>query len=194
MAESIADETTSSSCSLFGGALICSIPTPHVDISQVRQVPDNQEVFTHPNTDQSIVVELLEYQNIASGQEAARAHYLDISQANNSTETVVLNQESIETNSIAMEKCTGCHYLTGTQKIAKFNESEENSNLVRVQLVLFRLQEFDTDLVVTFNDPVSVSVGSSSSSKKGEGHKWQLEQFRDLVSSIRLLDESIFNV
>ena len=191
MAENISDETSPGS--LFGGALTCSLPTPRVDISEMRQVPDNQEVFAHPLTDQSIVIELLEYQNIASGLEAARVHYQDISQANNSTDTVVLSHEVIETNSIAMGRCTGCHYLTGTQKITKFNESEEDSNVVRVQLVLYRLQEFNTDLVVTYNDPVSISAGSSSK-KGGEGDKWSLEQFRELVNSIRLVDDSIFNV
>ena len=191
MAENMTNETTSP-CALFGGAVACFLPIPRMDISEVRQVPDNQEVYAHPKTDQSIVIELLEYQNIASGEEATRAHYLDISQANKSTETVVLSHEEIETNRIAIKKCTACHYLTGTQKIAKFNESEEDSNIVRVQLVLYRLQEFDTDLVVTFNDPVSVSAGSSSN-KGGEGNNWDLEQFKDLVSSIRLLDESIFN-
>ena len=29
--------------------------------SEVRQVPDNQEVFVHPGTDQSVIIEILEY-------------------------------------------------------------------------------------------------------------------------------------
>ena len=189
MAENI--ESRTSMGSLYGGAITCLLPTPRVDISELRQVPDNQEVFTHPHTDQSVIVELLEYQNVASGLEAARLHYLDISQANNSTDTVILSHEVIDTNNTAMEKCISCHYLTGTQKIAKFNESVEESNLVRVQLVLYRLQEYGTDLVVTYNDPVQISEGSSS--KKGEGGKWDLQQFKEVVSSIKVIDASLFN-
>ena len=30
-------------------------------ISDVRQVPDNQEVFTHSRTDQSMIIEILEF-------------------------------------------------------------------------------------------------------------------------------------
>lgn len=29
--------------------------------SDLRQIPDNQEVFAHPVTDQSIIIEILEY-------------------------------------------------------------------------------------------------------------------------------------
>ena len=32
---------------------------PVID-SVVRQIPDNQEVFVHPGTDQSIIIELME--------------------------------------------------------------------------------------------------------------------------------------
>ena len=28
--------------------------------SVIRQIPDNQEVFVHPNTDQSIIIEIME--------------------------------------------------------------------------------------------------------------------------------------
>ncbi|KAI6653704.1 Ran guanine nucleotide release factor [Oopsacas minuta] len=193
MAENmIVDEIKTTPASLYGGALICSLPTPRVDVSELRQVPDNQEVFAHPYTDQSIIIELLEYQNVASGHEAARLHYQDISQANNSIETAILSHEVVDTSNITMEKCIACHYLTGTQKIAKFNETVEQSNLVRVQLVLYRLQEYNTDVVVTYNDPVKISEGSSS--KKEEAEKWELQQFSEVVKSIKLVDASIFNV
>ena len=31
------------------------------NFSDFRQIPDNQEVFTHAETDQSIIVEIMEY-------------------------------------------------------------------------------------------------------------------------------------
>ncbi|KAH0626242.1 hypothetical protein JD844_001089 [Phrynosoma platyrhinos] len=37
----------------------------------MRQVPDNQEVFVHPCTDQSIIMELLEYQAGVPDENAA---------------------------------------------------------------------------------------------------------------------------
>lgn len=40
--------------------------------SDLRPVPDNQEVFCHPVTDQSLIVELLELQAHVRGEAAAR--------------------------------------------------------------------------------------------------------------------------
>lgn len=40
--------------------------------SDLRPVPDNQEVFCHRVTDQSLIVELLELQAHVRGEEAAR--------------------------------------------------------------------------------------------------------------------------
>ena len=34
--------------------------TLHLIFSDVRQVPDNQEVFSHSRTDQSLIIEILE--------------------------------------------------------------------------------------------------------------------------------------
>ena len=39
--------------------------------SQIRQVPDNQEVFAHLETDQSVLIELLEYSGDVQGTQAA---------------------------------------------------------------------------------------------------------------------------
>ncbi|KAL7977695.1 hypothetical protein Chor_009644 [Crotalus horridus] len=57
---------------LFGGAFSARLPPGGLDISEMRQVPDNQEVFVHPSTDQSIIVELLEYQAGVADENAAR--------------------------------------------------------------------------------------------------------------------------
>lgn len=44
---------------LFGGAMSAAIPARFVDASRFREVPDNQEVLVDPDTDQSIIVEIL---------------------------------------------------------------------------------------------------------------------------------------
>lgn len=42
--------------------------------SDLRQIPDNQEVFAHPVTDQSIIMEILEYVD-KDDEEAIRYNY-----------------------------------------------------------------------------------------------------------------------
>ena len=45
---------------LFGGAILASFPARYVDVSDFRPVPDNQEVWTDANRDESVIVEILE--------------------------------------------------------------------------------------------------------------------------------------
>lgn len=47
---------------LFGGSLSIKLPDNFhfQDVSEIRQVPDNQEVFVFKNSDASIIIELLE--------------------------------------------------------------------------------------------------------------------------------------
>ena len=40
--------------------------------SEIREVPDNQEVFHHQKTDQSIMFDILEYQDQVHGNEAIK--------------------------------------------------------------------------------------------------------------------------
>ncbi len=53
---------------LFLGTNVCKVmlvllcfSLPYFPPSDLREVPDNQEVFVHPHTDQSIILEILEY-------------------------------------------------------------------------------------------------------------------------------------
>lgn len=45
---------------LFGGALSIKVPKDFKDVSAFRQVPDHQEVFVSNDSDDSLIVELLE--------------------------------------------------------------------------------------------------------------------------------------
>ncbi|KAI1365109.1 hypothetical protein F5Y08DRAFT_304879 [Xylaria arbuscula] len=50
--------TTYKSTPLFGGALVCDLPTNFADVSKLRQVPDNQEVYIDKDGFTSIIIEI----------------------------------------------------------------------------------------------------------------------------------------
>ncbi|KAI1165305.1 Mog1p/PsbP-like protein [Nemania serpens] len=52
--------TTYQATPLFGGALVCDLPTKFADVSQLRQVPDNQEVYIDKDGFTSIIIEINE--------------------------------------------------------------------------------------------------------------------------------------
>ena len=45
---------------VFGGGIIVKVPKDFKDVSQFRQVPDNQEVFVSSTSDETLIIELLE--------------------------------------------------------------------------------------------------------------------------------------
>jgi hypothetical protein len=45
---------------LFGGAISSTFPVRFQDVSNIRQVPDHQEVFVDPARDESLIFELLD--------------------------------------------------------------------------------------------------------------------------------------
>ncbi|KAM6450104.1 ran guanine nucleotide release factor isoform 1-T1 [Liasis olivaceus] len=179
---------------LFGGAFSARLPPGSLDISEMRQVPDNQEVFVHPSTDQSIIMELLEYQAGVPDENAARYHFEDI--AGNSASTEILSQDQFAPDLLAFEGCSSAWQLTGRQQVAKFNEEAKND--VTVHLVLLRLPQYRTDLLVTFNDPTWINPLSTSAVQTTEvplassQPPWTVEHFHAFARSLRLLDPGLF--
>lgn len=47
--------------------------------SDLREIPNTQEVFAHPTTDQSIIFDLLEYQDVPDNEAAQYAYLLYLS-------------------------------------------------------------------------------------------------------------------
>ncbi|KAM3821845.1 ran guanine nucleotide release factor [Vipera latastei] len=189
----MADEEAQES-QLFGGAFSARLPPGSLDISEMRQVPDNQEVFVHPSTDQSIIVELLEYQAGVADENAARFHFEDI--AGNSANSEILSQTQFAPALLAFEGCSSSWQLVGHQQVAKFNEEAKND--VSVHLVLLRLPQYGTDLLVTFNDPTWINPLSTSAAQSTEvplalsQPPWTVEHFHAFVCSLRLLDPGLF--
>ncbi|KAM9386393.1 ran guanine nucleotide release factor isoform 1-T2 [Pholidichthys leucotaenia] len=179
---------------LFGGALSALIPHSSTDISKLREIPDNQEVFAHSHTDQSLIVELVEYQGQVADQDAARYHFEDIAGGNKALEPgahEVLSVAVLPKSDLSLFQCSSAWMLTGTQCVSKFNE--EARNKVTLHLGLFRLPQFSTDVLVTFNDPQSISPDSSSASAAGtQTQAWTVQHFHRLLQTLTLHNPGLF--
>lgn len=110
---------------IFGGAIEIDLPTGVIDVSQFRQVPDNQEVFliekSTAKEDQNIIIELLE-QPIGEIKEVLNTHLSDIFDDVKPFEYVALNDNS---------------YMV------------EYENFL---IGLVRLDKYETDILVSFNN------------------------------------------
>ncbi|XP_056234252.1 ran guanine nucleotide release factor [Seriola aureovittata] len=179
---------------LFGGALSAVIPRSATDISELREIPDNQEVFAHAHTDQSLIVELVEYQGQVADQDSPRYHFEDIAGSNKSLELGAFEVTSVVAlpkSDVSLSECSSAWTLTGTQCVSKFNE--EARNTVTLHLGLFRLPQFSTEVLITFNDPQSISPDSSSAAAAGtHGVPWTVQDFQRLLQTLTLHNPGLF--
>eukprot|EP00041_Stephanoeca_diplocostata_P007148 m.98593 g.98593 ORF g.98593 m.98593 type:complete len:211 (-) comp16754_c0_seq1:343-975(-) len=168
----IVDDSESQGCDmdtgpprgLFGGAITALIPLRFKDVSQFRQVPDNQEVFVDADADQSFIIEIVEKASEASDMDAAKFHFHSIAHDNEATETII--ESAPDGNSLAPNFNGTRSICIGRQRVSKYNEKErrgvQSGNIIRVYVSCFRLTDVATDIVISFNSPVQISNDSSS--------------------------------
>ncbi|KAJ3112886.1 hypothetical protein HDU96_004040 [Phlyctochytrium bullatum] len=185
---------------LFGGAIRALLPERFADASQLREVPDNQEVFIDmKGTDQSVIVEVLEMLPAAEdGASPAVQHFWVLADDNGAMgSSQVLTAETIPDHPF-LKDAASVTYCLGQQAISKFRENLPGSqNLVDVHVAVFRIPSKQTDLVVSFNHPISLGEKSSSIAAVDvndaimEGGDVAL-QFRQIVYSLNIVDWGLF--
>ncbi|XP_032473496.1 ran guanine nucleotide release factor isoform X1 [Phocoena sinus] len=175
---------------LFGGAFSATLPPGAIDVSDLRPVPDNQEVFCHRVTDQSLIVELLELQAHVQGEEAARYHFEDVGGVQ---EAMVVQVEAVQPLLLENLALRGCcqeaWILSGKQQVAK--ENQQVAKYVTLYQALLRLPQYQTDFLLTFNQPPPENR-SSLGPENLSLPPWSLGDFEQLVTSLTLHDPNIF--
>ncbi|KAJ7098130.1 hypothetical protein B0H15DRAFT_772911 [Mycena belliarum] len=170
---------------LFGGAITAMAPENLVDASDLRQVPDTQEVLLYPDSSASIIVEILQRVDATEDDPAIRYHFDSLAYDNSAQSTgvdaVVIIPNTRDDNTPPAIR------LTGVQTVPKFNLATPDQ--VRILMALFRVEDKHVDLVVTFNAPV-VSQDDGALSEDG----WAAMQlhFDAFIRSLRIVDFGLF--
>ncbi|KAK6176313.1 hypothetical protein SNE40_014618 [Patella caerulea] len=178
---------------LYGGAMSVVLPPQFVDVSCFREIPDNQEVFANSLTDQSIIVDILEYIT-EPDQQAIQSHFQEVADSNgasNNEITKIISVNEIPKDEISMPECEKVYYILGQQQVAKYNETAKN--IINLHLGLFRLPMYTTDILVTFNDPINISPESSSHKPvPTSATRWTDSDFKHIIKSLQILDTGLF--
>ncbi|KAG0265059.1 hypothetical protein DFQ27_000854 [Actinomortierella ambigua] len=205
---------------LYGGALTLKIPGTFIDISDFREVPSHQEVFANVDTDQSIIVEILELANDATDDQCAQFHFRQLAEDNDAEDSQVSQVKRVPNADLPQWPADAKIYLLdGQQRVAKFNEaktrptasttttttttttatgqgrSQDPHNLVEIRMAVIRLPHVTTDMVLTYNAPLVISDASSSKqvSHSHEGSVHEADQlFHILVQSLRVVNWNLF--
>ncbi|CDH56151.1 ran guanine nucleotide release factor-like [Lichtheimia corymbifera JMRC:FSU:9682] len=177
---------------LYGGAISCPVGNSFLDVSNVRQVPDNQEVFVDMDTQQSLIIELLEPVE-AVNEDIARFHFQQLADDNEATEAHVNSVIKLDSKTAVPRlpsDTTIVHMLRGTQKVAKFNEAKDMAyNTVEIRMAVVRLAQVETDLVISINAPILVAPGSTDQATTAANVEQHIEA---ILSQLQVNDWSLF--
>lgn len=176
---------------LYGGAFQMDLPTTFVDVSNLRQVPDHQEVFTFAKNDQSCIVELLDKVN-EPDENAARFHFEQLAESNESTNFEIIEQGEMQAPSVSSVTPTYCSYCVGRQIVSKLKDEATQANQIKIFLVLFRLHNVNTDLLITFNAPEEINPTSQVKVSFIEDENSVSQLFRGIVESFQINSMDIF--
>eukprot|EP01111_Echinosteliopsis_oligospora_P010330 TRINITY_DN3190_c0_g1_i1.p1 TRINITY_DN3190_c0_g1~~TRINITY_DN3190_c0_g1_i1.p1 ORF type:complete len:200 (-),score=50.31 TRINITY_DN3190_c0_g1_i1:89-688(-) len=179
---------------LFGGDMQVELPKRFQDVSVVRDVPSHQEIFADVETDQSIIIELLDKAEITD-QESITFHFNTLAEDADAQDPVIFQVTSPLPDSF-MPSFTGPtsykSVLFGQQKISKFREAAKNT--VNIYMCCLRLNNVTTDVLITFNDPIVLDPSSSSSAASQHQQNPALTQevFSQAIKSLRVINWQLF--
>ncbi|PVG00199.1 Mog1p/PsbP-like protein [Serendipita vermifera] len=168
---------------LYGGAITISLPSDLIDASDLRQIPDAQEVFLDPKSDVNFIFEVLDRVEPEDAKEAAKFHFDSIAEDSEAVGGEIHEVIVPEMNVRSPPQTPNPILLDGSQQVAKFNKAERDD--VRVFLAVYRLTEKANDVVFVMNYPLR-STDSEESLTKAK------ELFRKCAESLQILDFDLF--
>ncbi|KAL7619972.1 hypothetical protein AAE478_010520 [Parahypoxylon ruwenzoriense] len=149
--------TTYKSTPLFGGALICDLPANFADVSSLRQVPDNQEVYLDKDGFTSIIFDINErIGGPGSSPEidgrALTTHLEDIV-GDDLDRVKVWNTSPTLFSRLDEDIPAYTLIATTTPAPPAPGAAEQTNKFTAIILTLVRLEREKTDLLITINVP-----------------------------------------
>ncbi|XP_055818662.1 uncharacterized protein LOC129887552 isoform X3 [Solanum dulcamara] len=127
---------------LFGDTISTTFPLHFQDVTNMRQVPNHQEVFVDPARDENLIIELLDL----------KVDVVDSGSAIWFLQDLANEQEAEETTAVS-----------------KGRQGREAQNLVKVYLANIRLKEVGADVLITAYEPLVINPLSESDTAVGVG-------------------------
>ncbi|XP_009804047.1 uncharacterized protein LOC107814465 [Nicotiana tabacum] len=188
---------------LFGGAISSTFPLRFQDVSNVRQVPDHQEVFVDPGRDESLIIELLDLKLDVADSGSATWFLQDLANEQDAEGATIIEQSAVFEAPGLCYRNTPAVISTavGQMAVSKGRQGREAQNLVKVYLANLRLKEVGTDILITAYEPLLINPLSETASTVGAGIAVPAAQsgimpmaevFKLAVSSFKVHDWSLF--
>jgi hypothetical protein len=148
--------------SLFGGAIEGELASTAASNADLLLVPDNQEVYVDSTTEATLILEILEYSQVADDQ-ACLYLFNDLADSNGAYDPAYCEVLAIRpipaSEAPLLDPSWPKYLLKGTQSIVTDRHPEAPRKPVLVYLFLVRLGQVTSDLLF------SVSLPAESSSE-----------------------------
>ncbi|KAK6159972.1 hypothetical protein DH2020_003353 [Rehmannia glutinosa] len=181
---------------LFGGAVVSTFPLRFQDVSNMRQVPDHQEVFVDPTRDESLIFELLDLKTDVADHGSATWFLQDLANEQDAEGTMVLEQSGVfEVDGLRFRSSPAIvTTAVGQMAISKGRQGRDAQNIVKVNLPLLlfmvsslssllgsqqmflqvylsnlRLKDVATDVLITAYEPMLINPLSETAATVGAG-------------------------
>lgn len=186
---------------LYGGAMTVQLPKDYIDASDLRQIPDHQEVFLSPTTLTSLIFEINQYLPGRDVTSATHFHFTDVISAPDR-----LAQDLAEPNKITLPmanmKDFSASVIQGgiisreVDKKAPSNlpiEWQQNPEakevLTKVFQLLVRMEKYETDFCVRLNVPMKEMQSQEDADKEENFAKEMMEK---IVGTLEVKDFGLF--
>jgi len=150
---------TYNSTPLFGGALIADLPSTFADVSTIRQVPDNQEVYLDKDGFTSIIFDVTERVGPRGSSDATDGAALTIHLeeiVDSEIDTLKVWTTTV-TQFSKLPEGTPAYTLIATQTPPidpkDLKENSTSPDFTAIVLTLIRLEKESTDILITINVP-----------------------------------------
>ncbi|KAF2704244.1 Mog1p/PsbP-like protein [Pleomassaria siparia CBS 279.74] len=136
---------------LYGGAITVDLPTGFIDASNIRQVPDHQEVWLDNNGYSSLVFEILQRVD-KTDEEALQYHFADLVDGTGDSTNLLEQGRAVlgKMGSISLHTLT---FIQTPAPPAPDARPKKEPEFVSIHLLLLRLAAQSTDLLITINVP-----------------------------------------
>ncbi|KAG0526112.1 hypothetical protein BDA96_06G117300 [Sorghum bicolor] len=143
---------------LFGGAISTTFPARFQDVSDIREVPDHQEVLFDPSRDESLVFELLDLKGEVDDAGSALWFLRDIANEQDAGDNLVVEHSgTLELAALRLgEAPVVAATAVGQMAVSKGRQGREAQNIVRLYLANIRLKSAATDVLITAYEPLLI--------------------------------------
>ncbi|KAJ0763476.1 putative ran-interacting Mog1 protein [Helianthus annuus] len=169
------------------------------DVSNIREVPDHQEVFVDPARDESLIIELLEMKHDLADNASATWFLQDLATEQAAEGNIVTEQSAVfEAQGLGYRNIPSV-ITTATAQMGR--QGREAQNLVKVYLANLRLKGVGTDVLITAYEPVFINPSSESARSVGTGltvpaaelgRTPMADVFKQAVATFRVNDWNLF--